>query len=222
MVAENVDTVSIGMKNLDVLLTSDGIPTGQIGLLVSNPGASGYRLLLEMSMDDPERTCLLTNNHNPNKIDSDINTRFDSDHKPTIEQTHGMDSDQLLEEVEDLDLDQYDVIIMDSIESVKSVNNVGFINQLREICQAQNMVILLHSIEQPVEEKFEFELNNIIYPSDFIFTLMKKRLEQSIRQQFAFHRTPNDCELDVNQNESPVVEMEYLYDNLAIDSGERI
>jgi hypothetical protein len=216
------DVVSIGMKNLDVLLDTDGIPVGTVGTLVSNPQSSGYRLLLNMLMDQPEEAAILSNNRDSEDILGDIGTKFQGDTTPAVSQIHGNDIDEVIDEIMQLEYEDLSVIIIDSIEGVSGINDSQKISSLRRLASEAEFTVLMHYIEQPKDNIFPFDLSEVIYTSDFVFALMKKRLEQSIRQQFVFHRLPAGCGVDTNQIDIPLVEVEFISRSLAVDSGERI
>jgi len=220
--ADNSDTVSIGLGNLDVLLTTDGIPIGQMGTLISTPESSSYRLLLQMAMDDPSETVYFTNNHNDKKISGDMSSIFENDSTADVVNIRHMPADDIVSKINDIDFENTSVVIVDSIDDIDGIGDSNTLNELRDISREGDIVILLHQIETEAGGDFSFDSVDLTYMSDFLFGISKSRVEQSIRQRFMIYRIPNRSELDTTQNDSGVVEIEYLKTNLAVDSGERI
>jgi hypothetical protein len=224
MMADNRDsTVTIGKKNLDNILDTRGIPAGQMGTLVSSPSSSAYHLILEMISHEPDKKCYLTNTHNVDSVLSDMSDRYsDFSTKPDIRSIHNMGVDEVIELVGDMNTDDLSTIVIDTIERVDDQIDIQMFNTLKNIARESDLVILLHNIESQVKNEFSFDMKDLIYSSDFVFTMMKRRVEQSLRQQFTFHKTPNGSVINQNITETPIVGIEYLDGTLSIDAGGRL
>jgi len=223
MASNRNSTVTIGKKNLDDILDTGGIPAGQMGTLVSSPASSAYHLILEMISHKPDKKCYLTNTHNVDSVLSDMSIRYsDFSTKPNVRSIHNMGVDEVIELVGDMNTDDLSTIVIDTIERVDDQIDIQVFNTLKNIARESELVVLLHNIESQVKNEFSFDMKDLIYSSDFVFTMMKRRGEQSLRQQFTFHKTPNGSVINQNITETPIVGIEYLDGTLSIDAGGRL
>jgi len=216
------DVVSLGMQNLDKLLSERGLPFGNVGMLATSPESSNFTFLRNMFVENSDHgVSVFTNQRTEDDIESSIDSLKDDVAPNVVDITRG-DYESVIDKLQEVDADDTSLVIIDCINAIGDVSHQEFPVGLRKIAQEKNIVVMLHYIEKTENNQFDFDFPMITYNCDFIFSLLKRRREKSIRQQFVLTKFPDGTSMNEEETSTPFIEIEFTETNLSVDSSDRI
>lgn len=216
-------TISTGMKNIDKLLTPEGLPLGTVGVLTSGPISDGFEFISYMLLESVDSSCLITTQRSEKDATDMLVQQSEDDESPQIINPDAATIDNVLSIVQDLDYSATDLVVVDAANQLQGFeDNPMVVSSLREIAKKEGLVFVFHSLGNEHTTTQEPHIDRLLYNANFAFSLQKGRDKRGIRQQLVFEKLPTGSSLNIDQIGVPIVEIPYTNAELSVDDGGRV
>lgn len=217
--------VTTGFSNFDTLFEADGIPTGSICTIRSDPRASAYEFLLSIMGANSNSAHFVTTERRKQHIMAAL-SRLDYDLKTggqIIDLSNGTTCSEMIDALDDQAIEPRDLIVIDSLNAVTDTETQAYSDlyrTLKTIAIDTDSVVLCHYHTQAHKE-IQFA-STIEYLTDLQLSLSMSLSQEGIKQQLWIERLPVGEGLKESQRDTRLVTVHDSGDQLSLNTGGRI
>ena len=220
-----VSPVSTGYPDFDTLLQADGIPTGNVCTVRSDPTASAYEFLLSIMRANFERGHFITIERDKPAVLSalrDLNTNLKTASQ-VVDLSNGTTGTELVEAVTERSLTPRDIVIIDTLNAVTDTDERAYSELYRHLKQIaiENEIVVICHYRTQMDSRVSFR-SAVDYLSDFLLSISMSMSEEGIKQQLWVERLPVGEGLKESQRNTRLISVDGSGDQLSLNTGGRI
>lgn len=223
MAVSDRDTISTGLTNFDELTVPEGYIIGTVGLWVSTPTTDVFQLFAKTVESNNDRSEMITFERSVKDVSRYLRDEFNLlEDEVNISSWDVENIGELIDEIKSMDLSDRDVLIVDSLNKLNCDEaSDNFTSELKEIATDNGVTLIFHWIGD-VNKPDGSNIRSLIYQSDFVYTVSKTTLDDTVRQQMYFEKLPPGVKLKSSQLQVPTIELEYIEGSISIGKRGRI
>lgn len=221
----STEPITTGFSDFDTLLDANGILTGNVCTIRSDPNASGYEFLISIVQANLNNAHFVTTARSKSAIRDSFRRMGGNviESSSIIDLSDGATGADLLELAGDRSIDRRDILFIDTLNDIEQGDERTYAELYRELQQfaiENEVVVFCHYLSESNESN---SLPPVVdYLTDFLLSITVTMSEEGLKQQLWIERLPVGEGLKESQQDTRLISINSSTDQLSLNTGGRI